>query len=117
MQGYLIDAFPHDPAALIADRPGPVLIVQGGCDLQMTPQDARRLAGAAPWAEPCLPERMSHALKEVNPADNLASYADPDRPIAPDLVRAVAGFVTRHAGVSAFIRAGNDPRTASRADA
>jgi uncharacterized protein len=41
---------------------------------------------------------MNHVLKIVTAngaGANVAAYADPTLPVAPDLVDAVAGFVTR----------------------
>jgi fermentation-respiration switch protein FrsA (DUF1100 family) len=44
VQGFLISLFSYDPAALLAKNSKPVLVVQGGRDLQVGEADARRLA-------------------------------------------------------------------------
>ncbi len=51
MQGFLIDAFSYDPAALLARTAKPVLILQGGRDLQVSVADAERLKAAKPDVE------------------------------------------------------------------
>jgi len=53
------------------------------------------LAAAAPAAKSLWLPDMNHVLVDVASEDeNLASYNDPDRPLAPDMVEAVAGFIT-----------------------
>ena len=96
VQGFLIDAFARDPAALIAGVKLPVLIVQGEADLQVGLADADALSRAQPAAGRVLVPGMNHVLKEVPPGDvaaNLAAYGDPSLPLAPGLAEAVAGFI------------------------
>ena len=96
VQGFLIDSFAIDPAALVADVSKPVLIVQGEEDIQVTPHDARLLNAANPDATLALLPGVNHVLKEVPQGDraaNMASYADPSLPVAPGVVDAIAGFV------------------------
>ena len=100
VQGFLIGLFALDPAKLIADAPGPVLIVQGGRDIQVSVADAERLKAAAPAAELALFPDANHVLKDVasdDSAANLAAYADPDRPLAAGLAERIAAFVKTHA--------------------
>lgn len=96
VQGYLIDAFALDPARLIAEAKHPVLILQGERDLQVGVADAERLHRAAPASTLVLLPDTNHVLKTVASDDraaNLAAYADPDLPLAPGVVDAVADFV------------------------
>jgi len=72
-----------------------VLILQGGSDLQVSAADAGRLAEAQPKARLVELPGVNHVLNAA-PADraqNLAAYADPNRPLAPEVVEAVAAFV------------------------
>jgi pimeloyl-ACP methyl ester carboxylesterase len=97
VQRYLIDLLSHDPAALLGGYERPVLVLQGQLDIQVGEADARRLAGANPGAQLVLLPRVNHVLKELSSEDraaNLASYADPNLPIAPSVVNAVASFLT-----------------------
>lgn len=99
VQGFLLSLFPLDPARLIADAPGPVLIVQGGRDIQVPAADAERLKAAAPVAELALFPDANHVLKDVASDDraaNLAAYADPALPLATGLAERIAAFVKRH---------------------
>lgn len=96
VQPYLIDLLAQDPAALASRYTGPMLIVQGGRDIQVAQADADALKAAAPRAELRVLANMNHVLKDVASDDraaNLATYADASRPLAPGLVDAIAAFV------------------------
>lgn len=98
IQGFLIDLVRHDPAELMAGVGLPVLVVQGGADIQVGMADAERLAAARPAAELLVLPDMNHVLKAVPAGDlaaNLASYGDPALPLAPGLADAIAEFVLR----------------------
>ena len=98
VQGFMIDLFAHDPAALAAKVTLPVLIVQGERDLQVPVGDAQALAKANSRATLVLLPGVNHVLKAVASDDrgaNLATYADASLPIAPGVADAVAGFVKR----------------------
>ena len=96
IQDFLISLFSHDPARLIADYWKPVLIVQGGRDIQVTEADARRLAEANKRVKLVLVPDVNHVLKTVASADrgaNIATYADPALPLAPGIVEPIADFI------------------------
>jgi hypothetical protein len=98
LQGYLISLFSYDPAALAAQTKLPLLIVQGGKDLQVSDADAARLAAANPAASLALLPYMNHVLKDVadaGPAANLAAYRDPALPLGKGVAEAIAGFIGR----------------------
>lgn len=95
VQDYLINAFAYDPAELLRRYKGPVLVLQGSTDLQVSPVDAERLKAARPDVRLVMLPGVNHVLKAA-PADraaNLATYGDPLLPIAPAAVDAVAAFV------------------------
>lgn len=96
VQPYLIDLFAQDPTELAARIALPMLIVQGERDLQVTPADAEALHHAQPAAKLALLPDVNHVLKNVASDDraaNMASYADPGLPIAPDVAATIADFV------------------------
>jgi len=96
VQGFLIDLMGKDPAAMIAAVDLPVLILQGERDLQVPAADAVALKAAQPNATLALLPDTNHVLKTVtgnSPADNMATYADPDLPLAPGVVPAIVDFV------------------------
>src|SRR5262249_23145065 len=91
VQGFLIDQMSYDPAQLLARYAGPVLLLQGTTDLQISMQDAQRLAGARSGVTLVTLEGVNHILK-VAPADraaNTATYGNSALPIAPSLVEAI----------------------------
>jgi len=98
VQGFLIDQMSHDPAALVARYTGPVLVLQGTTDLQVTMQDAQRLAVARPGVTMMALEGVNHVLK-LAPADraaNFATYGNSALPIAPSVVEAITTFLARY---------------------
>lgn len=97
VQPYLMSWLLLDPAKLAADYAGPILIVQGDHDIQIPMSDAERIAAAQSRAELARFEGMNHVLK-IAPADragNIATYADPDLPLAPGVAEAVGGFILK----------------------
>lgn len=98
VQPYLMSWLPLDPAAELARLTAPALIVQGTHDLQIRVEDAQRLA-AGPNSKFVLIEAMNHVLREApkERAANLAIYGAFDKPLAPELVPAIASFIEAHA--------------------
>ncbi len=97
VQDFLIDEMALDPTKLIASFRKPVLILQGERDLQVGAEDARLLAQANPEARLVMLPNTNHVLKTVASDDraaNVATYADPGLPLAPDVVSSIAAFVT-----------------------
>jgi fermentation-respiration switch protein FrsA (DUF1100 family) len=88
--------FSYDPAALIARYQGPVLILQGQRDIQVSERDARLLAAANNKATLVMLPDVNHVLKSVASDDraaNLATYANTGLPLATGVVDAIAPFV------------------------
>jgi len=98
VQGFLIDQMSYDPAQLLARYAGPVLVLQGTTDLQISMQDAQRLAGARPGVTMVTLEGVNHILKiaPADPAANFATYGNSALPIAPSLVEAITAFLAQH---------------------
>lgn len=95
VQPYMIGFLALDPAALIAAYDGPVFIGQGSTDLQTTVEDAEALKAAQPEATLVVWQGVNHLLK-VAPAEraaNVATYSNPDLPLADGVVEDVAGFI------------------------
>lgn len=101
VQPFLRDLFSHDPAELAAHYAGPILIVQGSEDIQVSTRDAELLHTAARQSQLLVVPGMNHVLKTVPAGDraaNVAAYADPDRPLADGLVGDMAAFIRAHGG-------------------
>jgi pimeloyl-ACP methyl ester carboxylesterase len=95
VQPYLISWFKYDPAKEIAKLSMPVLLVQGTTDVQVSEKDARLLAAAKPAARLAIIPGMNHVLKSVpaDPAKQMASYGDPELPVAAILIDEIARFI------------------------
>ncbi len=96
IQNFLISLFSYDPAKLAAAYDGPILVLQGGRDIQVSEEDARRLSESNEKAELVIIPDANHVLKPVASDDraaNLAAYADPALPLVSGVVDAIADFV------------------------
>lgn len=95
VQPYLISWFKYDPTKLLGAYKSPVLILHGSTDIQAMTVDADRLAAANPKAKRVELQGVNHVLKTapLDRAANLATYGDPDLPLAPGVVDALADFV------------------------
>lgn len=96
VQRFMIELLAQDPAKLAAAVKRPMLIVQGGHDVQVDTANGEAFRKAAPKAAYVLFPAMSHVLSDA-PADrsqNLATYAEADRPLTPGLAERIAAFVT-----------------------
>ena len=95
VQPYLISQLNIDPPAELKAVKAPVLILQGDHDIQVSVDDARRLAAARPDARLVILPGVNHVLKSA-PADragNVATYADPNLPLGPGVAEAILDFV------------------------
>ncbi|MBT3401614.1 MAG: alpha/beta fold hydrolase, partial [Rhodospirillaceae bacterium] len=99
VQPFLISLVDIDPAAELAKLKIPSLIVSGSHDLQVSETDFKRLTAARPDATAISIPGMNHVLKEAPAArkPNLATYANPDLPLAPGLAEAVTKFIHKTA--------------------
>jgi pimeloyl-ACP methyl ester carboxylesterase len=96
VQPYLISAFRQDPAKLVAEFPGPVLVVSGTTDVQVPVSDGDRLAKARPGARRLVVDGMNHVLKADAPAKRLEdqpTYTDPVAPLHPKLADELVRFL------------------------
>jgi uncharacterized protein len=96
VQPYLISYFKYDPTREISELHVPVMLVQGTTDLQVLMDDAKLLAAAkndAKWLEI---KEMNHMLKHARDLDEqMATYNDPNLPLAPGLVEGVSEFLSK----------------------
>jgi hypothetical protein len=88
----------YDPAAEIARVKVPVLIVQGGRDIQVSEADAHALVAAQPAATLLLIPDANHVYRSATTND-LASqmrlYTDPTIPLVPELAAGIVGWVRK----------------------
>ncbi|MCC8953781.1 alpha/beta fold hydrolase [Bradyrhizobium sp. Pear77] len=96
MQPAIASAFTEDPIDPMKKITGPVLIVAGGRDHQLARLDYLALTTADVAAKSLWLPDMNHLLVDVtDAADDMASYNEPERPLDPDLIDAVAGFISQ----------------------
>lgn len=95
IQPYLRSWLFLDPAEELARSRVPALVLQGDRDVQVSLQDARRLAAARPGVRLVVLPGVSHILKAApeDRAGNIASYADAALPLAPAATEAIVGFI------------------------
>lgn len=94
VQPYLISWFKYDPAVEIATLEIPVLVMQGTTDLQISVDDAKRLASSKKGATLRVVNGMNHVLKHAtSAADQQVAYTDPSRPIKAEAVQAITAFL------------------------
>lgn len=86
------------PPELVGAYQGPVLIVQGETDLQISMADALALKNAQPKAELAKIPNTNHVLKlaPIDRGANFATYSDPTLPISPEVVSVISDFIVRH---------------------
>ncbi|HYU52471.1 MAG TPA: alpha/beta fold hydrolase [Gemmatimonadaceae bacterium] len=94
MQGWV----KYDPSAEIAKVKVPVLIVQGGRDIQVNESDARALKAAQPAAKLVVIPSANHVFRAAttdNPAMQIKLYTNPTIPIVPELAPAIVEWVAK----------------------
>ena len=97
VQSYLISWFKYEPKKEIAQLKIPVLVIQGGSDIQVGVEDSKLLSSAKEGIELKIIEKMTHTLKEINsPQEQMKTYIDPSYPISKDLVLAITEFVNKN---------------------
>lgn len=93
VQDYMIDLFHHDPVALLRAYRGPVLIMQGAADRQVSAtEDLPLLKAADPKAQVALLPNVTHPLADLG----VAPAADGSLPLDAAVVSDIAEFVLKH---------------------
>ncbi len=97
VQPYLISLLRQNPGQAFAQLQIPALIVQGSHDIQVSVADAQALQAAKPDAELLIIPGMNHMLR-ISALDlpaQLASYDNPQLPLAQGLGEQIAEFIQR----------------------
>ena len=95
IQPYLISWFKYDPGKEIAKLNKPILIVQGGNDLQISVDDAKKLDAASQRSQIKIIPKMNHILKSSaeERTKNLETYQKPELPNEPTLIKVLQSFL------------------------
>jgi len=96
VQDYLISLMSVNPAKLAADANQRTLIIQGKNDIQVLVKDAELIYGAT-GGTLILLDAVNHVLKlaPAERAGNIATYSNPDLPVAEGVIKAITDFVNR----------------------
>ena len=95
---YMQSWVKYDPTAEIAKVKVPVLIVQGGRDIQVSEADAHALKAAQPAAKLVVIPAANHVYRMAVSDDRIAQlklYTDPTIPVVPELVPAIADWIKK----------------------
>ncbi|WP_288423968.1 alpha/beta fold hydrolase [uncultured Spirosoma sp.] len=98
IQPYVMSWMKYDPSVEIRQFRGPVLLVNGGRDIQVAVTEAEALKKARPDARLVIYPDMTHMLKNSVSAsidDNLKTYHDPNLPLTPGLATELVRFATQ----------------------
>ena len=95
VQPYFISWLQYDPTKEIAKLKVPSLIIQGTTDIQVSLEDAERLAAADEGAKLLIIEGMNHILKKISGdlPEQIGSYSDPDLPVMPELIDGITTYI------------------------
>ena len=96
LRTYEREWFSIDPADASSVLKAPLLVVQGGADIQVGILDAQRLTDAHPGATLRVYPLMTHVLMDAKGTDraaSIATYTDTSLRIDPAMVAAVAAFI------------------------
>jgi len=95
VQPYMISWFKYDPQQQLAKLQKPILIVQGDTDLQVSVNNANKLASANKSAKKVIIQQMNHIFKQapLDKQSNFQTYNQPNLPIKVELVNAVSEFI------------------------
>lgn len=95
IQHFMIVMFQQQPAKLAGAYKGPILILQGDADVQVSVADANLLKDANPAATLMILPGVNHTMRlgTRDMRETQANYADPSLPLAPGVVDAIVAFV------------------------
>jgi len=93
---FMISWLKYNPQTEIQKLKIPVMITNGTSDLQVTVSEAELLQKAQPKSTYLIIENMNHVLKKVaDISENQKSYADPNMPVATELINGISDFVKK----------------------
>lgn len=95
IQPYMMSWLKLNPQTELKKLKIPVMIVQGTTDIQVTMDDAKRLAEAKPNAKLLVLDKMNHILRTVegDREANLNTYNNPALPLAEGLISGISAFM------------------------
>lgn len=98
IQPYMISWLKYSPEQEIKKLECPILILQGGCDIQVKVTDANNLHNGNKKSQLDIIPNMSHTLKNAGKdcVDENKTYTDGSMPIDPVLVSDIVKFIKKN---------------------
>ena len=95
IQPFLISCMQYDPGKEIGKLDIPILIIQGTTDIQITVEDARKLANANEVAELVIIDGMNHMFRTstTDIHDAMSSYGEPELPLTEGFIESIIDFI------------------------
>ncbi len=93
IQPYIISWFKYTPSEELAKLKCPILIIQGGRDLQVPKEEGDKLASVK--GDYLFYPNMNHVAKDVGETrnENLAAYSDPDFPFSENFIDDLSNWI------------------------
>lgn len=94
VQGFMKSVMAINPAQLAKSAQKKTLIVQGDNDIQVSIENANKLAEAT-GGKLVIIEGVNHILKDApeSRSGNMKTYSNPDLPVSSEVVEAIASFI------------------------
>lgn len=95
IQPFLTSLMSYDPPALARAYSGPILVLHGENDIQITAEDAQALASARPGVRRVEFKGLNHLFRPSgsSPQETQASYGDPFGKVPPEVPQAIVDFL------------------------
>ncbi|WPY99421.1 alpha/beta hydrolase family protein [Christiangramia sp. OXR-203] len=96
VQPFMASWMKYNPSEEISKLKIPVLVVNGTSDIQVSEEQAQKLAEANENSELAILDQMNHIFRKIETKDRLVnskSYNEPNLPLHPELVSILTEFV------------------------
>ncbi|WP_298246402.1 S9 family peptidase [uncultured Christiangramia sp.] len=96
VQPFMASWMKYDPSEEISKLEIPVLVVNGTSDIQVSEEQAQKLAEANENSELVILDQMNHIFRKIEAKDRLVnskSYNEPNLPLHPELISILTEFV------------------------
>jgi len=96
VQPFMASWMKYNPSEEISKLKIPVLVVNGTSDIQVSEEQAQKLAVANENSELAILDQMNHIFRKIETKDRLVnskSYNEPNLPLHPELVSILTEFV------------------------
>ncbi len=96
VQPFMASWMKYEPSEEISKLKIPVLVVNGTSDIQVSEEQAQKLAEANENSELVILDQMNHIFRKIEAKDRLVnskSYNEPNLPLHPELISILTEFV------------------------